>query len=214
MSTDLTIIHECVICDKPTVIAINSGFIHQTPYQLICKQNDLVYNKETVRLLNVHFRSHLVTPKQALASKMIKEEAVKLKNTVVETNIALDQIDDLKQKTFIRMNSLSGEENTPKNFALIMKSYTDLIDKEIKLLAFHNKISGKDQQEEFRQAALGGMINAVTKELGAEKVKQIRQDVRKRKSIMSHFEHDPHLNALFKELEDTVEENQNVADNR
>lgn len=199
---------ECVICKKPNVISINSGWIHQSPYQLICKQNKLTYNKETVRLLNLHFRDHLVTPKQAMVNTMLQEEAVKLKNTVIETNIALDQIDDLKRRAFHRLTNLSKEEDTPKNFALLQKSYTDLLDKQVKLLAFHNKISGKEAQEELYAAALGGMINEVSKALGAEKVKQIRTNARQSKSVMSYFEDDEHLSSLFQELEDTAKENE------
>ncbi len=205
--SDIVPFEECVICKKPNVISINSGWIHQEPYQLICKQNKLTYNKETVRLLNLHFRDHLVTPKQAMVNTMLQEEAVKLKNTVIETNIALDQIDDLKRRAFYRLTNLSEEEDTPKNFALIQKVYTDLLDKQVKLLVFHNKISGKEKQEELYAAALGGMINEVSKALGAEKVKQIRKNAKSNKTVMSYFEGDEHIMSMFDELERTAKEN-------
>ncbi len=210
--SEIILFEACEICKKPNVISINSGYIHQSPYQLICKQNKLTYNKETVRLLNLHFKDHLVTPKQAMVQTMLQEEAIKLKNTVIETNIALDQIDDLKRRAFHRLTHLSTDEDTPKNFALLQKVYTDLLDKQVKLLVFHNKISGKDAQEELYQAALGGLINEVSKALGAEKVKQIRKNAMKQKSVMSYFEGDAHIISLFEELEKTARENSEDVD--
>lgn len=193
---------DCEICQKTNVVSINTDFIHQLGYPTICKRNKLEYSQQMVKTLNEHFLRHLTKPSQALAQRMIKEEAIDLKNTVVEANIALDQIDDLKGVVYLKISALAND-STPKDLNLLIKSYADLLKRETDLLQLHHKVSGKAQQEDLMKAALGGMIMSVTRALGEEKVKKIRQGSTK-KGTMSFFENDPHLQKLFKELEGEV----------
>lgn len=206
-------IEECEICELNNVISINTDFIHQLSYQAICARNKLGYSNKIVKSLNYHFINHLTTPKQAMAMAMVREEAIALRNTVVETNIALDQVDNLKSIVFQKIGTLT-EKSTPKDLTLLVKSYADLIKQETNLLQFHHKISGKAQSEDLMKAALGTMITTVTKELGEEKIKQLRKEVKDENTqgIMSFFMGDKHIAKLFKELDQQYKHNKQTDD--
>ncbi len=100
------------------------------------------------------------------------------------------------------------------DLSLLVKSQTDLTKQQTNLLQFHHKISGKAQSEDLMKAALGQMITTVTKELGEEKIKQLRKEVRDENTqgIMSFFTGDKHIAKLFKELEQQVKKNKSDED--
>ena len=207
-------IEECEICERNNVVSINTDFTHQLPYQAICKRNRIPYSTDMVKALNYHFIHHLTTPKQAMALAMVREEAINLKNTVVEANIALDQVDSLKAVVYQKLTNDEEDPLTPKDLTLLVRSYTDLLKQQTNLLQFHHKISGKAQEDDLMQAALGSMISTVTKELGEEKIRTLRQEVKdgKQRSIMSFFEGDEHTRKLFEDLENQIKKNEKDTD--
>ncbi len=159
------------------------------------------YSRETIKKLTTHQLNHIETPSTALARSMLHEEAVQLKNTAIETNLSLDQVDIMLITVYSRIQ----EEEDPDVFHKLVKNFTDLQRRKMEFLQFHHRISGKELIEDLRRASLTETVKAVGKELGDEAVSQIRSDAKKRRSIKEFLMEDEYMNELYEthEADDT-----------
>lgn len=194
---------QCTICNLPNVVAINNDLFMKRPMQLIVKRNNLKAKQGAYKQLIIHFQ-HIEDTTTALASHMLHEDAVKLKNTAVETNIALDQIDILSLKVYDQINKLE-RKGDDDNFHKTIKVFTDLLKQKMGYLQFHHKISGKQAMDDIQAASLLSIVDQVGKAIGEEKVDKIKRgDTSTSQPLERHLTDDTYLNKLYSELANEV----------
>jgi len=194
---------ECTVCNLPNVVAINNDLFMKRPLPLIIKRNNLKTGKGSFKQLIDHFR-HIEDMTTALASHLLHEDAVKLKNTAIETNLALDQIDILSIKVYDQIEKLErvGDDD---NFHKTVKSFSDLLKRKIEYLNFHHKISGKQAMDDIKAASLLGIVEQVSRTIGDEKVKKIKEgDTSTAQPLERHLTDDNYLNKLYAELDHEI----------
>jgi len=189
---------DCAICSHPRVVGINSDLIKGFPFNRICERNNLEYSNVLVKQLLKHRKSHINTPSMALARQMLHDEAINLKNTAVEVNVSLDQIDILAFEIFENLEITTTIDEKHK----LLKNFADLLKRKYEFLGMLNKMSGKDLQDELKRASLTEVIKRVSKEVGDRKIKEIKEGNLKTDRIESFIMQDPYINSLYKDLED------------
>ncbi len=192
----------CDICKHARVVSINDDLIKRYSYRKICKRNHLEYSPEMVKKLAMHHAKHLVTPSQAMAKHIIYEEAIELKNVAIEVNNALDQIDLLMNKMYEALEQVDPE-NVDAVFK-INKNITDLLKRRHEYLNMLSKMTGKNLVDDLKRASLTEVIKQVSKEVGEQKIKQIKSGKLKTNSLETFLMNDPYVSSLLTELEQGV----------
>lgn len=193
----------CEICKHPRVVAINEDLIKRYDYRKICKRNGLKYSPKMVKDLSIHHAQHIVSPSQAMAKHMIYEEAIQLKNSAVEVNNALDQIDLLMTHLYDALESMDASE-TDGHYKLV-RNITDLMKRKSEYLNMLTKMTGKTLEGDLKRASLTEVIKQVSKEVGEQKVRQIKNGQLKTTALETFLLNDPYVNKLLQELEHGVE---------
>lgn len=191
------IIEPCDICKSPHVHRINEDLILRFSHSAICQRNGLEYNKTTVKALIKHHKDHIESTALALSRQMLQQEAIELKNGVIEVNSLLDQNDLFTIKAYERL--ATAKDNT--EWVKIMKSITDLENVKIKAVQLHNKVSGADLQEEMQRASLTKIIGTISKKIGQQKLEEIQKNKRKNDNIMSNLDDDPFIKELLDQID-------------
>lgn len=189
----IEVFEKCKICASKNALQINEDLYMKMSYPLICERNNLPYNVNTIKDLTTHHLEHISTPAMAIARTMLHEEAVQLKNTAIETNLALDQVDMM----LIKVYKTIMDEEDPLVFHKLVKNFSDLQRRKVELLQFHHKISGKELIDDLRKASLTETVKAVGKELGDDAVKQIKHNIKKKRSIQEFLMSDKYMNELY-----------------
>lgn len=198
----IVLYEDCEICKSTSVAQINDDLRMKVSYPLLCERNNLPYSIQTINELVKHHKDHIQDISVALARHMLHEEAIQMKNTAIEANLAIDQIDIMLVDTYRDLE----KTDDPKTKTLIRKNFIDLQDKKLKALAFHHRISGKELIEDLKRASLTETVKAVGKELGDEAVKKIQKDSKKRRSIKEFLMDDEYMNLLYENHEDDGED--------
>lgn len=184
---------DCDICKNTNIVQINEDLQMKISYPLMCERNNLPYTIQTIKMLTKHQINHIETPSTVLARAMLHEEAVQLKNTAIETNLSLDQVDLMLVEVFLMIKS---EEDRIIKHKLI-KNFTDLQKTKKDFLMFHHKISGKELVDDLRRASLTETVKAVGRELGDKAVQEIQRDAKKKRSITEFLQADDFMNELY-----------------
>jgi hypothetical protein len=140
-------------------------------YNQICLRNGLTHDKETLKTLSTHFVKHYTTPQMALTRSLVKENAVELYNTLVETNFSLKQVDILMADIFTKVMNTADEESYHK----LMKNMSDMLKRKNEYLHFLYKVSGKSTADELEKASLVAMIKKSGEMAGEELVNKARE---------------------------------------
>lgn len=204
MGNKLINLEECKICDLPRVVSINNDFAMKFPLPQICIRNDIDHNKENVTLLNKHFAKHFTEPAMAMTRSILKENAVELYNTVVETNMALKQNDIIIADIWAKI----GKVDSIADYHKLMKNISDFQKRKHEMLQFHYKVTGKSDKDDIAKASLVAMVQEAGKQLGEEAVNEIKNSG-DRKSIKEYiFGENEHLQGIL----DKVRHRKNVED--
>jgi len=204
---NIIVIEDCDICDSPKVGAINESFIHRMSMQEICYNNGMTYDTETVKKLTYHFRQHLTSPTTAIANTLIQEEAVKLKDTLVEATFALDQIDNLSSKLYDFM--IRSEDVT--DFYKLNKNYSDLLKRKMEYLQLIYKISGGKRKDEITKAVMLDILKVARDEIDEDKFKELKNSTKK--EFKDIYMNNPRIRQALEDqgiLFDTTETSQGV----
>jgi len=139
-------------------------------YNQICLRNGLKHNKETLTILSKHFAQHFTTPQMAMTRSLVKENAVELYNTLVETNFSLKQVDILMADIFSKVM----KTDEPEFYHKYMKNMSDMLKRKNEYLHFLYKVSGKSTADELEKASLVAMVKKAGEMAGEEAVNEVR----------------------------------------
>ena len=182
MGKSVVVLESCVICDLPNVSAINRDFVQRRNAREIIGRNKIdellsEYETEEVRKFLVdHFKDHFTNTSTALANHVMRKEAIEIKNTIVENNFLLDQIDEFSVEILDRFRASESDTDS----ARFGKIYSDILKRKLDAIGLLHKISGKEKQDEVKGAMMTSYFDVIAKKLGQERVSELKRESRKR----------------------------------
>lgn len=216
MSKSIIVLDECEICKLSNVAAINRDYIYQRNAREIIGRNRLnkTFSKlnptQLNKLLITHLRDHITTVAQAMSNHILQKEAVNLKNTVIETNHIIDEIDQTKKDILDKMVKVKDDNVWAKLSKVLMDGHKIRLNS----VAVLHKISGKEKADEVKGAMMGTYFDTIAKKLGIDKVKELKTKARKSKKrnradyivedIVDIMEDDKVLGQVIDTVEDEV----------
>jgi len=180
VSKAVVVLEDCDVCALNNVTSINRDFIQKRNIREIIGRNKIaellphLESKDIRETLMIHFRDHYTTTTSALANHMIQKEAIELKNTVVENNFLLDQIDEFSTEVLDRFRGAESDTDS----ARFGKIYSDLLKRKLDGIAVLHKISGKEKKDEITGAMMTSYFDVIAKKLGQERVAEIKKESR------------------------------------
>lgn len=184
---------QCEICDLANVVAINRDLIYRRSMREVLGRNKLneqipqLNPDELQNVLMIHLRDHITKPTQALTNHMLQKQAVELKNTVIEANTTIDQIDMFSLEVLNRLDKGIEDDS---DFAKVAKVYSDLLKRRLDATAILHKISGKEKGNEAKGAMMESYFKQIGQALGQKRVSEIKKEgqINKKKKKKSRVE--------------------------
>lgn len=186
------VIKDCDICKSPSVASINEDLIAGINHPSLCARNNLEYSQETVSKLLNHYAEHVVSPSQSLANYMIHEEAIELKNTIIETNQGIDFLNMLLTKMYIDLEGFMEDKDRVRLYDSIIKG----VKEKGNLVKLLHDLSGKKSEDELKKATLNEILKQVGEHLGQDAVDRLKKK-KGESSVEEVLIEDPHIRDLI-----------------
>jgi hypothetical protein len=188
---EIVVVGLCQICQLPNVAAINKDLVQRRNFREVIGRHKLFDQlenhdiNEINKLLMEHFRDHFTTPAQAMANHVVAKEVAGLKNTVVEANLLLDQIDVFSVDVLDRLSTIADDGD----WSRVGKIYSDLLKRKLDNVVVLHKITGKEKADEVKGAMMTSYFDIIAKKLGEEKVAELKQRGKKKGSPVDRAEY-------------------------
>ena len=177
MTKAVVVLDACAICDLPNIPAINKDLVQRRNFRAVIGRNRIQDQlpkldiNEINQMLLIHLRDHYTTPVQAMSNQVMRKDAVDIKNTVVEMNTTIDQIDVFSLDVLDRLATVDDDGD----FARLSKVYSDLLKRRLDGIASLHKVTGKEKADEVKGAMMTSYFEAIAKKLGKDKVSELKR---------------------------------------
>lgn len=189
MNKTIVVLDFCKICELANVASINKDLVQRRPMRAVIGRNRVAEQlsgleyKELNKILMVHWRDHMTSPTQAMANHITQKEAIKLKNTVIETNSTIDEIDVWKLQILDRLEHAKDDSD----WAKIGKLYNDALKRRGENVLTLHKVTGVEKESDIQGAMLTKYYKTIADHLGQEKVSEMKQNAKKKISNRADY---------------------------